>query len=168
MLSFNKNSSQNKIVQRQPPRGIPRKMCSEKMQQISRRTTMLCAISIKLLRNFIEIALRHRCRPVNLLHIFRTSFPKNTSRWLLLIHRKQPSGSSNLLSKITDKPFRRKSKFERELITDQSVYILHNVYFCLVLTQGNLRSFNSILTKRQPNNIPKQLSFISRSFMCVF
>ena len=42
------------------------------------------AISIKLLCNFIEITLRHRCSPVNLLHIFRTSFPKNTSRRLLL------------------------------------------------------------------------------------
>ena len=27
---------------------------------------------------------RHRCSPVNLLHIFRTSFPKNTSGRLLL------------------------------------------------------------------------------------
>ena len=41
-------------------------------------------ISIKLLCNFIEIALQHGCSPVNLLHIFRTPFPKNTSRWLLL------------------------------------------------------------------------------------
>ena len=29
--------------------------------------------------NFIEIALRHGCSPANLLHIFRTPFPKNTS-----------------------------------------------------------------------------------------
>ena len=29
--------------------------------------------------NFIEIALRHGCSPVNLLHIFRTPCPKNTS-----------------------------------------------------------------------------------------
>ena len=42
------------------------------------------AISIKLLCNFIEIALRHGCSPVNLLHIFRTPFPRNTSGWLLL------------------------------------------------------------------------------------
>ena len=28
--------------------------------------------------------LRHGCSPVNLLHIFRTLFPKNTSGWLLL------------------------------------------------------------------------------------
>ena len=38
----------------------------------------------KLHSNFIEIALRHGCSPVNLLHIFRTPFPKNTSGWLLL------------------------------------------------------------------------------------
>ena len=41
-------------------------------------------ISIKLLCNFIEIALRHGCSPVNLLHIFGTPFPKSTSEWLLL------------------------------------------------------------------------------------
>ena len=29
--------------------------------------------------NFIEIALWHGCSPVNLLHIFRTPFPRNTS-----------------------------------------------------------------------------------------
>ena len=34
--------------------------------------------------NFIEIAFRHGCCPVNLLHIFRTPFVKNTSVWLLL------------------------------------------------------------------------------------
>ena len=41
-------------------------------------------ISIKLLCNFIETKLWHRCSPVNFLHIFRTSFSLNTSRWLLL------------------------------------------------------------------------------------
>ena len=42
------------------------------------------AISTKLQTNFIEIALRRGCSPVNLLHIFRTTFPKNTSGRLLL------------------------------------------------------------------------------------
>ena len=42
------------------------------------------AVSIKLLCNFIEIALRHGCSPVNLLYIFLTPFPRNTSGWLLL------------------------------------------------------------------------------------
>ena len=41
-------------------------------------------ISIKLLYNFIEIALRYGCSPVNLLHIFRTHFHKNIYGWLLL------------------------------------------------------------------------------------
>ena len=41
-------------------------------------------ISIKLLCNFIEIALRHGCSPVNLLHISRTPFSRNTPGWLLL------------------------------------------------------------------------------------
>ena len=42
-------------------------------------------ILIKLLCNFIEIALRYGCSPVNLLHIFRTPFLKKTSGRLVLI-----------------------------------------------------------------------------------
>ena len=34
--------------------------------------------------NFIEITLLHGCSPANLLHIFRRSFPRSTSGWLLL------------------------------------------------------------------------------------
>ena len=41
-------------------------------------------ISIKLPCNFIEITLRHGSSPVNLLHIFKRPFPKNTSGRLLL------------------------------------------------------------------------------------
>ena len=41
-------------------------------------------ISIKLFCNFIEITLQHGSSPVNLLHIFRTPFPKNISGGLLL------------------------------------------------------------------------------------
>ena len=43
-------------------------------------------ISITLLCNAIEIKLRHWCSPVNLLHIFRTPFSKNTCGRLLLKH----------------------------------------------------------------------------------
>ena len=43
--------------------------------------------SIKLQSSFIEITLRHGCSPVNLVHIFRTPFPKNASRGLLLTIR---------------------------------------------------------------------------------
>ena len=41
------------------------------------------AISIKLLCKVIEIALRYGCSPVDLLHIIRTPFSKNTSRRIL-------------------------------------------------------------------------------------
>ena len=56
------------------------KICSKFMGEHPCR----CVISIKLLYNFIELALRHRFSPVNFLHIFRTPFPKNTSGRLLL------------------------------------------------------------------------------------
>ena len=41
-------------------------------------------ISIKLLCSFIEIALWHVSSAVNLLHIFRTPFPRKTAGWPLL------------------------------------------------------------------------------------
>ena len=44
------------------------KMCSK----FTRKHPSRSAISINLLCNFIEIALRHGCSPVNLQHIFRT------------------------------------------------------------------------------------------------
>ena len=40
-------------------------------------------LPLTLQSNFIEITLRHGCSPVNLLHIFRTPFLKNTSGRLL-------------------------------------------------------------------------------------
>ena len=39
--------------------------------------------SAKLQSNFIEITFQHGCSPVNLLHIFRIPFLKNTLPWLL-------------------------------------------------------------------------------------
>ena len=42
---------------------------------------------VALLCNFIEIALRHACSPVYLLHIFRTPFPMNPYGRLLLYLR---------------------------------------------------------------------------------
>ena len=59
-------------LQKQPSRGILKKSCSENMQQIYRRTPIRSVISIKLLCNFTEIALRHGCSPLNLLHILNT------------------------------------------------------------------------------------------------
>ena len=71
-------------VQKQPPRGVLSKRCYENIQQIYRRHPCHSAISIKLQCNFIEITLQHGHSPVNLLHIFITSFTNNTFWWLLL------------------------------------------------------------------------------------
>ena len=62
-------------IQKQPSGGVLRKRCSE-----------ICSKFIAehpCNSNFVEIALWHGCS-VNLLHIFRTPFPKNTSGQLLL------------------------------------------------------------------------------------
>ena len=59
--------------QKQAPRGVLKKRFSENMHPCRSAT------SIKLLCNFIDIALRYGCSPVNLLHIFRTPFLKSTS-----------------------------------------------------------------------------------------
>ena len=51
----------------------------------SRPEVFLRKGALKTCSKFIEIVLRHGCSPVNLLHIFRTPFPRNTSGWLLLM-----------------------------------------------------------------------------------
>ena len=56
------------------------KICSKFTEENPCRSV----ISIKLQSSFIEIALRHVWSPVNLLHIFRTTFSKNISGWLPL------------------------------------------------------------------------------------
>ena len=43
-----------------------------------------CDFNVKFQSNFIKVTLRHKQSPVNLLHIFRTSFPKNIYGGLLL------------------------------------------------------------------------------------
>ena len=54
------------------------------MQRITVEDLCQSMISKKLICNFIEAVLRNRCSPVNLLHIFRTPFYKNTHGRLLL------------------------------------------------------------------------------------
>ena len=62
-------------VKMQPSRCVLRKTWSENMQQIYRRTAMpKCDL----------ITLRQGYSPKKLLHIFRTPFPRNTCRGMLL------------------------------------------------------------------------------------
>ena len=65
-------------------RGIFRKRCSENMQQVYRRTSMPKCDFSKAALHFIEITLRYRFSPVNLLYFFRTPFYQNTYGGLLL------------------------------------------------------------------------------------
>ena len=64
-------------------KGVP-KICSKSTGE----HPCWIAISIKLQSKIIEITIRHGCSPVNLLHIFRTPFLKNTSGRLPLIFEK--------------------------------------------------------------------------------
>ena len=57
------------------------KICSK----FTREHSCQSAIWMKLHCKFIEIALRHGCTSLNLLHISRTPFPKNTYELLNLI-----------------------------------------------------------------------------------
>ena len=72
-------------LQKQPTRVVLMKTRSENMQQIYRRTlTPKCDFKKNALQsNFVEITVRHGFSPVNLLHIFRIAFARNTSGWLL-------------------------------------------------------------------------------------
>ena len=72
------------FIQMQPSRGVLRKRFSENMQQICRRKPKPNC-DFNLLCNFIEITLWYGCSPVNLLHIFKIHFPKNTPGRLLLL-----------------------------------------------------------------------------------
>ena len=70
--------------QKQPSRGVPRKRSPENMQKIYRRTTMLKFDFNKLAKQLYWNRTSAWLSPVNLLHIFRTPFPENTSERLLL------------------------------------------------------------------------------------
>ena len=62
------------------------------------------AISMKLLCNFIEIALRRGCSLVNLLHIFRISFYKNTyGRAACVVQKDDQAGSFRDIPRALDR-----------------------------------------------------------------
>ena len=69
--------------QKQPFRDVFRKRCSENMQQTYRRTPLPKYIFAKVKSNSYWNR-TSACSLVNLLDIFRTPFPKNTSEGLLL------------------------------------------------------------------------------------
>ena len=72
------------IARSSPPLVFLRKAVLKICSKVTGEQPCQSVISIKLQNNFIEITLQHVCSPVNLLHIFRTLFHKNTYGGLLL------------------------------------------------------------------------------------
>ena len=87
-------------------------------------------ISIKLLRNFFEIAFWHGCSPVNLLHIFRTTFLK-THFWMAEKCSLVPIWVSS----------RRNSLPHLELVHLMKKPLMLYFIFCAMLFTLNLRAF---------------------------
>ena len=80
------------LDQKQPSRGVLKKEVLKIYSKFTREHPCRSAISVKFQSNFSEIALRHGRSPINLLYIFRTPFPKNTSdgllfAWFLIDHK---------------------------------------------------------------------------------
>ena len=77
-------------TKKQKKAGVFRKTYSENMQQIYMRTSIMkCDFNkVALVCIFTKITIRYGCSTVNLLHVFRTPFRKNTSVHLLLQKRK--------------------------------------------------------------------------------
>ena len=67
-----------------PPEVFLEKGCLKICSKFTGEHPCRIVISIELLCYFIQVALRHGCSHLNLLHIFRTYFSKNTYRGLLL------------------------------------------------------------------------------------
>ena len=102
--------------QKQPPRGVSRKSVLKICSKFTGEHPCRLEISIKLLCKFIEITLQHGCSQVNLLHIFRTPLPRNTSRLLL------PYEERNTKNKSCCKEFLSKCKKIRRQLWIVHIY----------------------------------------------
>ena len=76
MLAILTTKTRKSLFRSSHPEVILRKGVPKKCSKFTGEHPCRSLISIKLQSNFIEIALPHECSPVNLLHIFRTHFPK--------------------------------------------------------------------------------------------
>ena len=92
--------------------------------------------------NFIEIILRHGRSPVNLLLIFRTPFPKNTSEGLLLVVAASVF-HFKYLTRISR--FKMRELTSEEMLRKISIRSWRSWMFVLdVLPHGSLQKFLSL------------------------
>ena len=107
--------------QKQLSRCVLRKRCSENTQLIYTPVPK-CNFNIKVLWNFIEIALRHECSSVNLQRIFRTPFYQNTFEGLFLKKKVQKVQAQQEI--VRRKPTTVKAVEKEMLKTDTDVIIM--------------------------------------------
>ena len=97
--------------------------------------------------NLIEITLQHGCPPVNLLHVFRTPFPKSTFWWLLL------SIVNLVVKRRRDFPRFLAMFIQKLLISSLLLYInFHNNMFS---DNDTALSYNSFATAKRLDEILK-------------
>ena len=106
------------------------KVCSKFTGEHSGRS----AISIKLLCDFTEIVLQHGYSPENLLSIFRTSFSRNTSGWLLL----NLYNTTSWLSKALEY---------------QQAFLFYRVFLLIKLLGNNFFSFSQWTFQYDPSYV---------------
>ena len=82
---FSISTKKKKSFQKHPSWGFLQESFMKICIKFTGKHPCRSVISIKLQDNFQEIVHRHWCCPVNLLHIFRTPFYKNTYRGMLLM-----------------------------------------------------------------------------------
>ena len=80
---------------------------------------------------------RHECFLVNLLHIFRTSFPKNTSGWLLLILVSHAVGLLSLLLKnVSEKSINKKIELLYKIVHCVKSVLIRNFFWSDLLPKS--------------------------------
>ena len=129
------------------------KICSKFTGEHPYRSVIL----IKFQSIFIEIALRHGCSPVNLLHIFITPFSKNTSWGLLLVLQMRVAKEAKLLKLLT---------FLKELVQEcQEIPILFKEPECIYTFPVKWNRYLQIYT---PYFTAQKMKFSITSFCSKF
>ena len=144
------------------------KICSKSTGEHS----CLSVISVKLQSNFIEITLRHGLSPVNLLHTFKTRFPRNTSgrlllsKWFLIFLLHLVVTSTWFFLKIFSKfffffPICGQLQFLK--IDFNRPFINQNQYFLVILLSYQFKQYKNLLIFITSKNQAAQV-FFSFSF----
>ena len=108
-------------------------------------------ILINLLNNFIEITLWHGCSPVNLPHIFRTLFIKNTSGQLLLnaafnyLQKKVIQHQSRISVSCNKESENKKLPSKWTLFALLMFSLLHSMSICPIFASNLLQTHNILL-----------------------